>query len=91
MNIFVAKLPKEVDSEFLKVLFEQHGEVSKSKVITDRDTGESKCYGFVEMPDSSEARKAISELDGNYTQGRRIVVKQAEERKPRREFSNSRY
>ena len=56
-TIFVAKLDFGVNSEQLKELFEQHGTVLKANVATDRETGKSRGFGFVEMPDAGEARK----------------------------------
>ena len=59
MKLFVAKLPQNVTSERLKAMFESYGSVIDAKVITDRDTGMSKCYGFVEMATEEAARDAI--------------------------------
>jgi RNA recognition motif-containing protein len=81
MNIFVAKLSRKTTSESLKSLFEQYGEVSSSKVIMDRDTGYSKCYGFVEIDDDEAAMKSISELNDTEYEDHTIVVKQAESRR----------
>ncbi|MFT5955220.1 MAG: RNA recognition motif-containing protein [Cyclobacteriaceae bacterium] len=81
MNIFVAKLSRKTTSESLKSLFEQYGEVSSSKVIMDRDTGYSKCYGFVEIDDNDDALKSISELNDTVYEDHTIVVKQAESRR----------
>ncbi|MFT4736471.1 MAG: RNA recognition motif-containing protein [Paraglaciecola sp.] len=81
MNIFVAKLSRKTTSESLKSLFEQYGEVSSSKVIMDRDTGYSKCYGFVEIDDNDDALKSISELNDTAYEDHTIVVKQAESRR----------
>jgi len=83
MNIFVAKLNFSTDSEALREAFEQFGEVSAASVITDRDTGRSKGYGFVEMPDDSEGSAAIAALDGSDFDGNTIVVKKAAPRESR--------
>ena len=75
MNIFVAKLSPRTDGFSLRQLFEQFGEVSSAKVIMDRETGRSKCYGFVEMDSDSEGQTAIDELNGIEHEGSNIVVK----------------
>lgn len=77
MNIFVAKLHSSVDSESLQALFEQFGEVESAKVIFDRETGNSKGFGFVEMPNESEALDAIENLNEGTYAGRELVVKKA--------------
>ena len=63
MKIFVAKLAFKTTAEDLRALFEQFGTVESCKVIMDHETGRSKCYGFVEMPNDDEAYKAIVETD----------------------------
>ena len=64
MKLFVAKLPQNVTSERLKAMFETYGNVIDAKVITDRDTGMSKCYGFVEMSSEEGGKEAIENLNG---------------------------
>lgn len=86
MNIFVAKLSAGTTSESLKVLFEQFGEVSSAKVIIDRETGNSKRFGFVEMPDDEQANAAISQLNEVLFEGSNIAVNEA---RPREERSNN--
>lgn len=86
MNIFVAKLSFRTKEDKLSDLFSQYGEVSSARIITDRQTGRSKGYGFVEMPDDEAAQKAMTELDGYELDGRNIAVSEAharEERAPR--------
>ena len=83
MNIFVAKLNFSTDSEALREAFEQFGQVESANVITDRETGRSKGYGFVEMLDDSEGDAAIKSLDGSDIDGNTIVVKKAEPRESR--------
>jgi RNA recognition motif-containing protein len=102
MNIFVGSLPFNVEEADLREYFEEYGEVSSVKVITDKFTGKSKGFGFVEMPSDEAAQKAIDELNGAKIDGRAIVVNKSEpkpqgERKPfnrnggnRGGFSNSR-
>ena len=82
MNIFVGSLPFKLEEADLKELFEAYGEVSSVKLINDRETGRSKGFGFVEMPDDESAQQAISALNGSEVSGRTIAVSQAEERKP---------
>jgi RNA recognition motif-containing protein len=77
MNIFVAKLNFKTKKEDLERAFSQFGEVSSAKVVTDRDTGRSKGFGFVEMPNDSEALAAIDGLNEKELDGRMIVVKPA--------------
>lgn len=77
MNIFVAKLNFRTDSEALKQAFEQYGEVSSAKVIMDHETGKSKGFGFVEMPNDDEAHDAINNLNESELAERTIVVKKA--------------
>ena len=82
MNIFVGSLPFKLEEADLKELFEAYGEVSSVKLINDRETGRSKGFGFVEMPDDEAAQTAITALNGSEVGGRTIAVSQAEERKP---------
>ncbi len=63
MNIFVAGLSYQINDADLKELFEEYGAISSAKIITDRDTGRSKGFGFVEMDDEAEAQRAIDELN----------------------------
>jgi RNA recognition motif-containing protein len=77
MNIFVAKLSGETTSEDLQELFSEYGEVTSAKVIMDRETGNSKRYGFVEMMNDEEGEKAIEELDECEYDNSTIVVKKA--------------
>lgn len=86
MNIFCGSLPFSLREDELKGFFEEYGEVASVKIITDRFSGRSKGFGFVEMPVEDEARKAIAELHGAEVDGRTIVVNESEERRdaPRR-------
>ncbi len=83
MNIFTARLSYDTQSEDLRQVFEEFGEVSSAAVITDKFTGQSKGFGFVEMPNDEEARLAINELNDTSLDGRTIVVKVAEPRENR--------
>jgi RNA recognition motif-containing protein len=80
MNIFVAKLSASTTSDSLKTLFEDYGEVISANVITDRMTGHSKKFGFVEMKNDEEGFKAIKELDNANFERSEIVVKLARPR-----------
>ena len=80
MKLFVAKLNREVQDEHLLELFSSYGEVAYARVITDRDTGQSKCFGFVQMKTAEDGQKALSELNGHELMGFRMVVKEAEDR-----------
>ena len=103
MNIYVSNLSFNVQDEDLREFFTEYGEVSSAKVITDKFTGKSRGFGFVEMPDTEAAQKAIAELDGGMVEGRAIkvmVAKPKEERsggnngggrKPSYSNSNSRW
>ena len=83
MNIFVAKLSRNTSSEDLEDAFSQFGQVDSAKVIFDRDTGNSKCFGFVEMPNDDEAYEAIENLNESELDGFTIVVKKARPREER--------
>jgi RNA recognition motif-containing protein len=77
MNIFVAKLNFKTKKEELEAAFSKFGEVTSAKVVRDKDTGRSKGYGFVEMPNDSEALAAIEALNEKELDGRVIAVKPA--------------
>jgi RNA recognition motif-containing protein len=82
MNIFVGSLPFNLQEAELQGVFEEYGEVSSCKIITDKFSGRSKGFGFIEMSDDAGAKKAIEELNGAEIGGRAIVVNEAEEKKP---------
>ncbi len=93
MNIFVGSLPFSIEEADLRESFEAYGAVDSVKIITDKFTGRSKGFGFIEMPNDEEAQKAINELNGATVQGRAIVVNKSEPKPEgeRRSFnSNSR-
>jgi len=89
-SIFVAKLDFGVTNEQLRQLFEQHGSVLKVNVATDRETGKSRGFAFVEMTDRGEAENAINALNGHMINGRDIAVKEAEQRGDTRPNNNPR-
>ena len=92
MNIFVGSLPFSIDEADLRESFEVYGAVSSVKIITDKFTGRSKGFGFVEMENDAEAEKAIQELNGATVDGRTIVVNKSEPKPEgeRRSFNNNR-
>jgi RNA recognition motif-containing protein len=82
MKLFIAKLNREANEENLTEHFSQFGGVVSVKVVTDRDTGQSKCFGFIEMDSAESGTAAINEQNGEEYLGFRMVVKEAED-KPR--------
>lgn len=83
MNLFIAKLSSTTTGDDLNEVFSAYGEVTSAKVIIDRQTGNSKGYGFVEMPNEDEAKSAIASLNNSELNGKTIVVKEANERPER--------
>jgi RNA recognition motif-containing protein len=89
MNIYISNLSFDVNDSDLKELFEEYGQVSSAKVITDKFSGKSRGFGFVEMPSEEEGRKAIEELNQAEYDGKTInvsVAKPREDRPERRPF-----
>ena len=87
MNLYVGNLSFKTTVASLKEAFQAHGQVESARLITDRDSGRSKGFGFVEMPNREEAAAAIKALHGTEFDGRSIVVNEA---RPRPEFSERR-
>ena len=87
MNIYVGNLPYSTTKEELEIIFGAFGEVSSARIVNDRDTGRSKGFGFVEMHNDEQAKKAIDSLNGQEIGGRKAVVNEAKPRedRPRRE------
>jgi RNA recognition motif-containing protein len=85
MNMYVSNLSFHTSDEDLKKLFEEFGAVSSAKVITDRETGRSRGFGFVEMSSNDDAQKAIKGLNGKDLEGRSMSVSEARERAPRQD------
>jgi RNA recognition motif-containing protein len=83
-NIYVGNLVWDCTADDLLALFQEHGAVARAQVITDRETGRSRGFGFVEMNDDAEAQKAIDALNGADFKGRPLTVNEA---KPREERS----
>lgn len=98
MNIYLGNLSYSATENTIRDLFETYGQVTTAKIVTDKFTGSSRGFGFVEMPNDDEAQKAIAELNGKDFEGRKIVVNESRPREttgssnrpPRREggYSN---
>jgi len=84
MNIYVGSLSFKMSEAELKKAFEKYGEVTSVKIIIDKYSGKSKGFGFVDMPNDAEAKKAIGELNGTEISGRNIIVNEAIERTDKR-------
>jgi RNA recognition motif-containing protein len=82
-NIYVGNLVWDCTADDLLVLFQAHGNVARAQVITDRETGRSRGFGFVEMNDDAEAQKAIEALNGSDFKGRPLTVNEAKPREER--------
>jgi len=91
-NLFIGSLAYATTDESLKAFFETIGEVTSARVVTDRETGRSKGFGFVEFAEDAHNQKAIDELNGKELDGRPINVSLArpKEDRPRRDFNNDR-
>ena len=83
MNIYVGNLSYSSTEDAVRALFEAHGEVTSVRLITDRDTGRPRGFGFVEMSNDEEARAAIGALDGQDLDGRNLKVNEARPREDR--------
>jgi RNA recognition motif-containing protein len=83
MNIYVSHLDWNTTSDSLQDLFAQYGEVSSANIITDRETGRSRGFGFVDMPNDEEGQKAIDELNEKEFEGKEINVSVARPREER--------
>jgi RNA recognition motif-containing protein len=83
MNIYVGELSHDVSAEDLRQAFEAYGEVSSANVIRDKYSGQSRGFGFVEMPNDGEAQAAIKNLNGKELSGRQIKVSEARPRADR--------
>ena len=81
MNMYVGNLSYEMSEENLRSEFAEYGEVQSAKIITDKFTGRSRGFGFVEMNSDDEGKKAMEELNGKDIEGRELVVNEA---RPRR-------
>jgi RNA recognition motif-containing protein len=82
-KLYVGGLPYTVAEDQLQALFSEHGTVESAKVISDRMTGRSRGFGFVEMSSQEEAEEAIDKLNGTALEGRTLTVNEAKPREPR--------
>jgi RNA recognition motif-containing protein len=82
-KLYVGNLSYDVDSSQLEQMFTSHGTVTSAQIITDRDTGRSKGFGFVEMGSDAEAQAAISALNGQESGGRALTVNEAKPKESR--------
>ena len=82
-NIYVGNLSYQTDDRELEDLFAPYGDIASARVITDRETGRSKGFGFVEMPDSAQAEAAISALNDTEIDGRNLRINEARPREER--------
>lgn len=82
-RLFIGNLPYSVDDRQLEEIFSKAGKVESAAVITQRETGRSKGFGFVEMATAEEAKAAIDQLNDNEVDGRKIVVSIARPKQPR--------
>ena len=78
MNIYVGNLSWSMTEEDLRSLFEQYGTVSSVKIVKDRETGRSRGFGFVDMPDDNEGQAALTNLYDTEVQGRKIIVNESQ-------------
>jgi len=91
VNIFVGNLAFGSTDQDIRQLFEPYGAVDTINIITDRYTGQSRGFGFVEMPESQAAQAAMQGLNGKEHDGRALTVNEAKPREPRRDTSRSRW
>jgi RNA recognition motif-containing protein len=84
MNIYIGNLPYSITEDELRDLFAAHGEVSSANIIMDRDSGRSKGFGFVEMPDKTSGEAAIEAINQTDVQGRSVRVNEARPRNDNR-------
>lgn len=82
-KLYVGNLAYSVSSDQLRDMFAAHGNVESAQIITDRDTGRSKGFGFVEMSSNEEAQTAINAMNGQQMDGRALTVNEAKPREPR--------
>jgi len=96
MKIFIANVPHKMEEPELKQLLTQFGQVASVKLLTDKETGKRKGWGFIEMPVSDQAKAAVAALDGKEVHGRKLALSEAVEKeqekkpahfqRPRREY-----
>ena len=91
MNIYVGQLPYNVDENELKELFSEFGEIASINLVMDRYSGRSKGFGFIDMPNNSEADQAIKALNKTMLKGREIKVNQVQQQKRDKRSKRPRY
>ncbi len=84
MNIYIGNLPYSISEDELRDLFAAHGEVSSANIIMDRESGRSKGFGFVEMPDKAQGEAAVNAINQTDVQGRSVRVNEARPRNDNR-------
>ena len=89
-NLYVGNLPHSTTEPELRGLFEAHGAVERVSIVTDRDTGRAKGFGFVEMTGDAEAERAISSLNGQELDGRNLTINEARPKEDRGGFGGGR-
>ena len=85
MNIYIGNLPYSISEDELRNLFAAHGEVTSANIIMDRDSGRSKGFGFIEMPDNAQGEAAINAINQTDVQGRSVRVNEARPRNDNRD------
>ena len=90
MNLYVGNLNFDTTESDLRTAFAAHGTVTSARIISDRDTGHSRGFGFVEMDDSQAAQSAMAALNGQELDGRALTVNEARPRAPRQDNRNDR-
>jgi RNA recognition motif-containing protein len=88
MNIYVGNLSRDLSEQELQEAFEAFGQVASAKIIKDKFTGDSRGFGFVEMPDDEEAKAAIEGMNGKELAGRTVTANEARPRQDRRPGGN---
>ena len=88
MNLYVGNLNFDTDEQSLRDFFSEYGNITSARIITDRETGRSRGFGFVELEDGAAALKAINELNGKELDGRSLNINEARPREPRPQRSN---
>ncbi|HLO39881.1 MAG TPA: RNA-binding protein, partial [Phycisphaerales bacterium] len=83
MKLYVGNLSFKTSEDTLRSIFEAHGEVASAQLVMDRETGRPRGFGFVEMPDDTQARAAIEALNGKNIEGRDLTVNEARPREDR--------
>jgi RNA recognition motif-containing protein len=90
-NLYVGNLPHRTTEEELRTFFQPHGNVEKVSIVTDRDTGRSRGFAFVEMTDAGEAEKAIAALNGTELGGRTLTINEAKPKTDRPRSGGGRF